>query len=76
MFGSIWSYRFGTDEEQLVKGGSSKVDYVVLVNNEPKALLEAKSPSVMKKVGEMLPPRGIELEWVSGQSLIPNFFLR
>ncbi|KIL63596.1 hypothetical protein M378DRAFT_12032 [Amanita muscaria Koide BX008] len=46
------------------EGGTSKVDYVALVNDEPKALCEAKSPSVMKKVGELLPPRGIELKWV------------
>ena len=38
------------------------------MNDESKALLEANSPSVMKKVGELLPPRGIEL--VYGQSLV------
>ncbi|KAF8227898.1 hypothetical protein L208DRAFT_1067652, partial [Tricholoma matsutake] len=63
---------FEPAKEQLVEGGSSKVDYDALVNGEPKALLEAKSPSVMKKVGELLPPRGIELKWVSRQSLVPK----
>jgi hypothetical protein len=63
---------FDTALEQSVKGGSSKVDYEALVNDESKALLEVKSPSVMKKVGELLPPRGIELKWVCDQSLVPK----
>ena len=65
-------YRFRTATEQSVEGGSSKVDYVALVNDEPKALVEAKPPSVMKRVGELLPLRGIELKWVCGQSLVPK----
>jgi hypothetical protein len=71
----LWEYdqsHFETAKEQSVEGGSSKVDYDVLVNDELKALLEAKSPSVMKKVGELLPPRGIELKWVCRQSLVPK----
>jgi hypothetical protein len=63
-------YHFTTDEENSVQGGSSKVDYVALVNGSSKALCEAKSPSVMKKVGELLPARGIELEWNRSQSLV------
>ena len=58
--------------EDSVEGGRSKVDYVALVDDEPKALCEAKSPSVMKKVGELLPQRGIQLTWVSGLSLVPK----
>ena len=54
-----FDYRFKTAKEQSVEGGSPKVDYVALVNDEPKALVEATSPSVMKKV---LPPHGIELK--------------
>ena len=65
-------YHFNVDEEHSVKGGSSKVDYVALVNNRPKVLCEAKSPSVMKDVGKLLPPHGIELKWVTGQSLVPK----
>ena len=65
-------YRFKTDKEQSVEGGSSKVDYDAQVNDESKALVEVKSPSVMKKVGELLPQRGIELKWVCGQSLVPK----
>jgi hypothetical protein len=49
-------YSFKTAKEQSVEGGSSKVDYDALMNNESKALLEAKSPSVMKKAGDLLPP--------------------
>ena len=65
-------YRFKTDKEQSVEGGSSKVDYDAQVNDESKALVEVKSPSVMKKVGELLPQRGIELKWVCGQCLVPK----
>ena len=65
-------YRFKTAKEQSVEGGRSKVDYAALVNDESKALLEAKSPSVMKKFSELLPPRGIKLKWVYGQSLVPK----
>ena len=70
--GEYGPYRFKTAKEQSVEGGSSKVDYNVLVNDESKALLEAKSPSVMKKVGAELPGRGIELKWVCRQSLVPK----
>ena len=54
----------------MVTGDRSKVDYVVMVNGRGKALCEAKSPSVMKKVGELLPARGVQLEWVPSQSLV------
>jgi len=63
-------YRFRVNEEDSVEGGSSRVDYVVVVNGSPTALCEAKLPSVMKKVGELLPARGIELEWIHSQSLV------
>ena len=70
--GECGPYRFKTTKEHSVEGGSSAVDYDALVNDESKVLLEAKSPSVMKKAGELLPPRGIELKWVCGQSLVPK----
>ena len=63
--GGYGPYRFKTAKEQSSKGGSSKVNYDALENDESKAFLEAKSPSVMKKVGEFLPPRGIELKRVT-----------
>jgi hypothetical protein len=65
-------YRFKTVKEDSVEGGSSKIDYLALVDNEGKALCKAKSPSVMKKAGELLPPRGIELTWRRGQPLVPK----
>ena len=65
-------YNFQDDREKSVEGGSSKVDYEALVNDIKRVLLEAKSPSVMKIAGELLPSRGIELKWVCGQSLVPK----
>ncbi|KIM44998.1 hypothetical protein M413DRAFT_17851 [Hebeloma cylindrosporum] len=58
--GEYGPYRFKTAKEQSVKGGSSKVDYEALVNDESKVLLE------------LLPPRCIELKWVSSQCLVPK----
>lgn len=71
----LWVYGrhvFDTLEENLVDGASSKVDYVAVVDNETKALCEAKSPSVMEQVGNLLPPHGIELKWIVGQPLVPK----
>ncbi|KAM6496456.1 hypothetical protein JOM56_009162 [Amanita muscaria] len=65
-------YRFQNILEQVAEGGSSKVDYVLQVNHEDEVLVEAKSPSVMKRVGELLPPRGIELTWARRQTLVPK----
>jgi hypothetical protein len=65
-------YRFNTTLEDSVEEGSFRVDYVVLVNDEPRLLCEVKSPSVMKMAGELLPPHGIELKWDYGQSLVPK----
>jgi hypothetical protein len=69
-------YSFAIDEENSVEGGSSSVDCAVLVNGGGTALCEAKSPSFMKKVGELLPPYGIELKWVRGQSLVPKILTK
>lgn len=55
-----------TDKENSVKGDSSEVDYVLLVEDDERALCEAKSPSIMHKVGKVLPQRGIELNWFRG----------
>ena len=60
-------YLFGTAKINSVEGGSSKVDYVLLVDGDGKALCEAKSPSVVKKLGQSLPPRVIEFTWVRGR---------
>ena len=69
-------HRFKTDKENSVEGGSSKVDYVLVVDDNRPALCEAKSPSVMHKVGKMLPEHGIELKWSRGQSLIPKILAK
>jgi hypothetical protein len=65
-------YALHTHEENSVQGGISKVDDVVMVDDTGRVLCERKSPSVMKKVGERLPPRGIKLQWaqVPTQSLV------
>jgi hypothetical protein len=55
-----------------IEGGTSKVDYLVVVDNSKVALCEAESPSIMHSVGEELPERGIELAWSRGQSLTPK----
>ena len=70
--GGYGPYRFKTAKDQSVKGGISKVDYDALVNNESKVLLGVKSPSALKKAGELLPPRVIELKWLYCQSLVPK----
>ncbi|KAF8326953.1 hypothetical protein F5887DRAFT_1074775 [Amanita rubescens] len=64
------------DRLVLVKSGSLPSGKQVFGTPELIILLmeavvcEAKSPSVMKKVGELLPARGIELEWIPGRSLV------
>ncbi|KIL58501.1 hypothetical protein M378DRAFT_170490 [Amanita muscaria Koide BX008] len=65
-------YPFEAAKERCVTGGSSKVDYIFLINGEPTVLCEAESPLVMMKVSELLPPHGIELKWVPGQSVVPK----
>ena len=69
-------YRLRLNIEQVAGRGTSKVDYVVNVDGKDEALVEAKSPSVMKKVGELLPPRGIELTWARRQSLVPTILAK
>jgi hypothetical protein len=70
--GKYNQYRFETTFEHSVQGARSKVDYLAVVDGEARALCDAKSPSVMKKAGELLPRRGIELKWVTGQTLLPK----
>ena len=75
----LWEYGqydFQDTKEDLVEGASSKVDYVALVDGESKVLCEVKSPSVMKKVGELLPAQGFELKWVRGQPLVPKILAK
>ena len=61
---------FETFKENSVEGGSSSVDYVLVVDNNEVALCEAKSPSVMHHVGKILPEYGIKLTWLPSKSLL------
>ena len=77
--GCLFTYgghSFDADKENSVEGGSSKVDYVLLVDDDKQVLCELKSPSVMQRVGQLLPQHGIELMWFRGQSLIPKIFAK
>jgi hypothetical protein len=69
-------HRCKGDKQNSVEGGNSKVDYVLLVDDDKQALCEAKSPSVMHKVGPLLPRHGIELKWSRGQTLIQKIFAK
>ena len=72
VFVRICSPLFRTDKENSVEGSGSKADYVLLVDDDEPSLCEAKMSSVMHKVGQVLPQRGIELSWFRGQPLIPQ----
>jgi hypothetical protein len=75
----LWAYGrydFQTTRESAAENGSSKVDYVLLVDGVKNVLVEAESPSVTEKVGELLPPHGIKLMWVRGQSLVPKILAK
>ena len=69
-------HELDVEDENSIEGGTSKVDYVLLVGDKKLALCEAKSPSVMRKVGEGLPERGFKLDWVRGQVLIPKILTK
>ena len=61
---------FETFRENSVEGGSSSVDYILVVDDNEVALCEAKSPSVMYHVGQILPEHGIKLTWLPSKSLL------
>ena len=69
-------HSFTTLRENSVERGSSRVDYVLAVDNQGCALCDAKSPSVMHNIGERLPEYGFELTWRRGQTLIPKIFTK
>jgi hypothetical protein len=64
-------YRFILAEEHQVDGARSKVDYRGSIG-EGSVLVEAKSPSVMKVLGESLPLHGFQLKWAPNQPLSPK----
>ncbi|KAH8998498.1 hypothetical protein EDB92DRAFT_1835508 [Lactarius akahatsu] len=46
-----------------------------MVDGKRIVLVEAKSPTVMKAVGESLPTHAFELNWAPGESLISKVLL-
>ena len=75
----MWEYdqsRFKATRDHLAETGGCQVDYIVLVNGEPKVLVEAESPSVMKKVGELLPSHGIKLRCVHHEPLVEKILAK
>jgi hypothetical protein len=74
--GYYGGYQFAMTKENSVENGTSKVDYVALMADEARALCEAKLPLVMKKAGDLLPPHGIELTWIRGQTLMPKILAK
>ena len=57
-----------TAREKSIAGGGSKVDYTLLVGDEPMVLVDAKSPSVMKRLGDLLlQPQVIEFNWLRNE---------
>jgi hypothetical protein len=71
-----YQYSFETPLEVPVKGSPSKVDYVVTVEDKWTVLCEAKSPSIMLSAGDLLPQRGVELNWVAHQTFIQKLLLK
>ncbi|KAF8351826.1 hypothetical protein F5887DRAFT_1068226 [Amanita rubescens] len=62
-------YHFLAAMENVTDRGNSKIVYIPQVDGEDKALVEAKSPSVMKQIAQSLPQNGIELTWARGRPL-------
>ena len=63
-------YNLDFHEEYSIRAGGSRVDDVVTTDGTNRVLCEAKSPSVMKKLGILLPLRGFELKWIPSESLV------
>ena len=62
----LWEYdrsKFRMPHEQRVGGVTSAVGFHILVNNKHVALVEAKSPSVMNKLGELLTQNAFKMRW-------------
>src|SRR5258708_8884023 len=64
--------KFKALPEQKVAIAKSAVDFHALINGEPVALVEAKSPRVMDKLGELLPRKGFEMRWMPGSSILTS----
>ncbi|KAH9175244.1 hypothetical protein EDB89DRAFT_347330 [Lactarius sanguifluus] len=68
-------YRFVNTVEH-VELGLSKVDYLGTVDDKRVVLVEAKSPSVMKAVGDSLPEHTVELDWTPSGDLVSRVLLK
>ncbi|KAH9048980.1 hypothetical protein EDB84DRAFT_1585806 [Lactarius hengduanensis] len=68
-------YRFGNTREH-VERGLSRVNYLGMVDDKRVVLVEAKSPSVMKAVGDSLPEHTIKLNWTPGGDLVSRVLLK
>ena len=74
----LWEYdrlEFQILPEQNAEVAKLIVDFHGLVDNELVALVEVKSPTVMNKVGELLPENAFEIRWTAGStSLVSLIF--
>ena len=67
----LWQYdrsKFKTLPEQKAEVAKSIVDFHVLVDGKLVALVEAKSPNVMNKLGELLPQNAFKIRWTTGST--------
>ena len=74
----LWQYRqckFSVRPEQKAEVGKSIVDFHALVDGKLVALVEAKSPTMMIKLGELLPQNAFKIRWTAGStSLVSLIF--
>jgi hypothetical protein len=54
----------------------SQVDTAIFVNNVHHILQEAKSPTVMEAIRNILPHHGVDLRWATGGTLLMKVFLK
>ncbi|KAH9050591.1 hypothetical protein EDB84DRAFT_1584844 [Lactarius hengduanensis] len=69
-------FRLAREDRAGTGQNSCRVDYTACVGDVPLVLIEAKSPSVMMAVENMLPPRGITFKWVSNRPLVERVLLK
>jgi hypothetical protein len=67
----LWQYhrcKFDILPKQKGEVGKSIVDFHALVDGKLVALVEAKSPTMMIKLGELLPQNAFEIRWTTGST--------
>jgi hypothetical protein len=74
----LWQYdqlKFRTRVEQKVEGVRSVVDFHALVEGKLVAVVEAESPNVMDRLGELQTQSAFEVRWTAGSgSLVSRIF--